>query len=430
MGDGVAREVELTLCLGDGRVLGTTRRFTADGPWPQFVWPVVAEARALLGLDMTVLRLQAIEERADGTPDLVRYLAEVDAPPLDASLLLGAVATGASDDRPPPPAWPEPEPEPEPEPLRMPWAVPGGPARALRWATARLRELEIAATGPPQQVRTWNLSSLWIVPTDRGAAWLKQVPPFFAHEGAIIERMSRHRVPRLLARDSGVVLLAEIPGEDLYDATDAQRAAMIDLLIGIQLDAGRPADGVERLFELGLPDWRLPALAGAGARALEASADRLSAAVRDGVTGLLDGLDARARRLEACGLADTLVHGDFHSGNVRGTGSDLTLLDWGDSGIGHPLLDEAAFTARLSAADAATARSHWVRAWAAAVPGSDAAEAMRLLAPVSALRQAVIYQGFLDRIEPDERVYHRDDPVEWLVRAADLVGRAPLSRGR
>jgi hypothetical protein len=38
-----------------------------------------------------------------------------------------------------------------------------------------------------------------------------------------------------------------------------------------------------------------------------------------------------------------------------------------------------------------------------------------------AVRQAVIYRGFLDRIEPDERIYHAADPATWLRRAAGLV---------
>ncbi|MEO1248940.1 MAG: phosphotransferase, partial [Pseudomonadota bacterium] len=29
-----------------------------------------------------------------------------------------------------------------------------------------------------------------------------------------------------------------------------------------------------------------------------------------------------------------MVHGDFHPGNVRGDGNRLTLIDWGDCGIG------------------------------------------------------------------------------------------------
>ena len=61
---------------------------------------------------------------------------------------------------------------------------------------------------------------------------------------------------------------------------------------------------------------------------------------------------------------------------------------------------------------------HWAQAWREAVPGSDPQRAADLLAPVAAARQAVIYRAFLDRIEPSEHPYHRDDPARWLARAA------------
>ena len=44
-----------------------------------------------------------------------------------------------------------------------------------------------------------------------------------------------------------------------------------------------------------------------------------------------------------------------------------------------------------------------------------------LLAPIAAARQAVIYQGFLDCIEPAEHPYHAADPADWLGRTAALV---------
>ena len=54
------------------------------------------------------------------------------------------------------------------------------------------------------------------------------------------------------------------------------------------------------------------------------------------------------------------------------------------------------------------------------MPGCDPDRAAALLAPVAALRQALIYRTFLDGIEPDERVYHANDPGTWLRRAAAL----------
>jgi hypothetical protein len=93
-------------------------------------------------------------------------------------------------------------------------------------------------------------------------------------------------------------------------------------------------------------------------------------------------------------------------------------MDWGDCGVGHPLLDRPAMLDRLDALTAGRVEDAWDRAWRQAVPGSDPARAAALLAPLAAARQAVVYQHFLDHIEPSERPYHRDDPPLWLGHAA------------
>jgi len=46
---------------------------------------------------------------------------------------------------------------------------------------------------------------------------------------------------------------------------------------------------------------------------------------------------------------------------------------------------------------------------ARAVPGSDPRRAWELVRPLTVLREAAVYQGFVDNIEPSERVYHLGD---------------------
>ena len=96
------------------------------------------------------------------------------------------------------------------------------------------------------------------------------------------------------------------------------------------------------------------------------------------------------------------------------------LLDWGDCGVGHPLLDQIAFLEYLPQSEHEAVLREWSRLWRAAVPGCDPDRAARLLEPVAALRRAVVYRGFLDAIEPDERIYHASDPADWLTLTADL----------
>jgi hypothetical protein len=58
-----------------------------------------------------------------------------------------------------------------------------------------------------------------------------------------------------------------------------------------------------------------------------------------------------------------------------------------------------------------------------AVPGSDPDRAWGLNQPVAVLRGAVLFQRFLDLVEPSERVYHHRDVQPFLDRATALSCR-------
>jgi aminoglycoside phosphotransferase (APT) family kinase protein len=134
-------------------------------------------------------------------------------------------------------------------------------------------------------------------------------------------------------------------------------------------------------------------------------------------------LPQRFADLAECGLPDTLVHGDFHPGNVRGDGRKLTLLDWGDSGVGNPLLDQPAFLEWCPSDALSTIKRLWAHQWLERFPRSSPTRAADLIAPIATARQAVIYRRFLDDIEPSEHPYHRFDPAEWLKKTSALLRR-------
>jgi hypothetical protein len=391
------RTAQLELVTPDGRPVGTLSAVPVSTPWWQDVAPVVAAVREHHGVEVTVLRLLSTEP-GGSNGGLVTYLAEV-------SARLPEMTAGDSR---------------ADHPLRLGYARPGGPAADLAWARSALREAGLEITGRPEQIKTWNLSSLWRLPLADGLGWLKVVPPFFAHEGAMLEVLAGGPVPRLIAREGARVITAEIPGEDLFEATRDQYLAMVDRLVAIQANwVGRDDD----LLRLGLPDWRGPSLTRLIEDVFRRNADSLTTRERHTLDRFLEGLGERFAALATCGLPDTLVHGDFHTGNVRGIGLDITILDWGDCGVGHPFLDQAVFLNRVTGAQLQQIAARWSERWREVVPGSDPDRARRLSEPIAAARQAVIYQHFLDFIEPDEHVYHRSDPHDWLVRTAELAGR-------
>jgi Ser/Thr protein kinase RdoA (MazF antagonist) len=213
------------------------------------------------------------------------------------------------------------------------------------------------------------------------------------------------------------MLLADVPGHDCYEAALSQLEAMVDALVDLQVAW---VDRVDELVALGAPDWRAPAFASLARAVVEQDAPP---AAQSALDRLVDTLPERLAELESCGLPDTFVHGDFHPGNVRWSAGAPVLLDWGDVGAGHPLLDLPAFLDR-SGPHTAALQERWLARWAAAVPGSDPKRAAALIAPIAALRRGIVYRKFLDGIEETERVYHRDDVPEALGIAAELSAAA------
>jgi len=394
------RRVTLVLCTAGDGVLGALPPFTVRSQWWRQVDDVVAGARAAFGVEVRVLRLLACQGRYYPGGGPVTYLAEVERVP-DGPLT----------------PWPG-DPLTE-HPLRLPYARIGGHTADLAWARSVLRARGRTMTAAPQQVRTWNLSSIWRLPTDTGDAFLKVVPPFFAHEGALLPVLDQAVVPPVLGAEPGRVLLAEVPGEDQYEAGRASLQEMVRMLVRLQVGwMGRTGE----LIDLGVPDLRPPALLPQLRAAVNLHRDELNVAERRRIDDLVADLPRRFAEIAACGLPDTLVHGDFHPGNVRGVAGRFAILDWGDSVVGHPMIDQLAFGQRLDSDDREAVERQWAREWRAALPGCDAGRAAGLLKPVAALYGAVVYQRFLDNIEPAEHPYHAGDALASIRHAADLTG--------
>jgi hypothetical protein len=203
-----------------GTVLGALPPLSLAMPW----WPEAADLVAAVkerdGIDVTVLRLlRAPSDRQWGGD--VAYLAETEVPPVV-----------------PLAPWPG-DPLAE-EPLRQPWARPGGPAALLGWAEGQLAEHGIRPTGAAEQMRSWNLSGIWRLPTSAGPVWLKVVPDFFAHEGAVMDWVGPGTAPLLHGWAPGRVLMAEVRGGANHEARGAALESMVWLLTDLQERAGRP----------------------------------------------------------------------------------------------------------------------------------------------------------------------------------------------
>ena len=397
-----SREVVVVLCTPAGALLGELPSVALGAGWWPDVEDLVTVVWQSFGVRVRILRILQMPAEDGGRG---RYLAETDASPAELDL------RPCEDD---PLAA---------EPRRLSYAQPGGHRADLQWAVDTLRGNGITSAGTPVQVRTWNLSSIWRLPTSAGRVWLKVTPPFSDVEARLLPVLDPGVIPGVLGADPGRILLADVPGTDQYEADLAARRGFVGLLVGLQQQwIGR----VPELETLALNDYRAAPAIAAIESTVEREADELDPEERRRLTQLVDGLPRRFSALEACGVPETLVHGDFHPGNVRGERGDHRILDWADSAIGNPLLDLRPTLEYFTGADRAGVVEAFVTAWQRAAPGCDARRAAELAAPLGPLLGAVTYRRFLDNIEASERPYHDGDPGRALRRAIEIAGVAPV----
>ncbi|MFD9127310.1 aminoglycoside phosphotransferase family protein [Kitasatospora sp. NPDC059571] len=401
--DSAERTVTAVVTLG-GERLGQVGPFPVTTPRWQDVAPVVRELERLLGVPALVLRLVRAEGGDGCSGGHVVYHAEA----------LGRPARPLADGGIPL----------DEDPLRAAWATADGLLGALAWAEEVLAAAGRPATGPAEQLRTWNLSGLLRIPTAHGPVWLKTTPPFGADESGpigLVASVDADLVPAVLGSAEGRLLLEHVPGVDCWGLPDDAMLGAVARTVAVQARlAGRA----------------MPALRDASPRRLPARfgellprLDDLAAEERAAAERLLARLPVLTGALEACGLPDTLVHGDFHPGNWRSDGRRTVVVDFSDAYLGHPAFDGLRPRPFLSAERWEDVRALWERSWSAAVPGCDPGRALELARPLVHLSYAVRYQEFLDGIERSERVYHEGDPAAE-VRRALAAAEAATASGR
>ncbi|MGE7435448.1 phosphotransferase family protein [Kitasatospora sp. NPDC001175] len=397
MAEAVLRRTVRVLVTWRGERIGVLGPFPVESGWWHDVAPVAAGAEAVLGVPVLVLRLVSVAGGEGGRGGLATYHAEATARPLGELAAFGD--------------------ELGKDPLRSDWATAEGLRAALDWADDALRASGRPATGPVEQVKSWNLSGLYRIPTAKGPAWLKTTPSFGAAEARVIDlfgSMDPQLVPVVLAAD-GVgrrLLLDHVPGEDCWGLPDDSMLSAIERLVAAQAAlAGRAAAS-------GLDD-RTPGRLVSMYRELLLRTDELglTSAELAQAEHLSNELPYLAIELAACGLPETVLHGDFHPGNWRFDGWCSVLVDFSDACLGNPAFDGLRPRAFLSEERWAQVRERWIAAWSAHVPGSDPARALEVAGPLMHLAYAVRYQTFLDNIEAGERIYHEGDPAAELRRA-------------
>lgn len=239
------------------------------------------------------------------------------------------------------------------------------PPRRPAWSQPGWHEEVEAWVGAPlEQIRIWPLSAV----LRNDDVVFKAVFPLFRHEPAITEALG---VPRVLRSDHerGWMLLERLEGTEAEDHAAALRA-----LAAVHREW---ASRVDEALALGAHDRRAPSA-----------------------------------------LPHTLIHGDFHAGNVLGA----TIIDWSDAAIANPLHDVNHYLLNRDESLGGTLLDAYAEAW----PEYDIhAEASACEAETYEYI-AASYAGITDALAEDDRWWFAGEEERWLARAGEVrAGRRP-----
>ncbi len=226
---------------------------------------------------------------------------------------------------------------------RAEWTRPGWYEKATGWIERSLEAVGRSAPDSMVQVRHWGISALIRVDAADGRTWFKASFPPFRNEAPITELLAQiapGATCDVVAADAnnGWLLLDDF--DDTSGATDpdtTQKA--VDHLVRLQK---RMATHRSSLRSAGCGHRRLGDLA----EELKTSLSSEVATAQLGLTAervsdLLDAVTNAAASVEAVGLPETLVHGDFHPGNVAVTTDGVVLFDWSDAAFANPVIEVA-----------------------------------------------------------------------------------------
>jgi hypothetical protein len=292
-------------------------------------------------------------------------------------------------------------------PQRAPWARAGWRDELRAWLdeeAARLGRRVLAL----EQIKTWGISTVLRVETDRGDLWFKvsAALPLFVNEARVTQWLAERFpgfVPAPVAVDAERGWLLFEPFEVVgWDASVETRRDLFRRFAGLQIRTARLAD---ELLRTGCLDRSLDVL---GRQLDELLADRpalhqLSSAEVRALRRLAPRLHELTARLDALGLPMTLVHGDLHPANVARVDGELAYFDWTDACVAHPFFDLHSLQWEPDEAIRAAILDAYLEPWRAVAPEETLEKAVALGRVVTPLHHAVSYSTIARSLEPTSR---------------------------
>lgn len=300
--------------------------------------------------------------------------------------------------------------------LRPRWMRRGWFDRASTWMRTATTDAGRPLTGDPRPYFLRGISALLRAPTDGPDLFLKAVfPPF--HAEPVLTRLLAERFPEsvpavvAIEPDEGWLIVEDIGSAWVGDVPEADRPAALGrgatALVSIQRAIAPDHEVLRTLLEAGAPHRPLADLGASVAAAIGPD----GFGVGDGgieperAERVCEAVAAAVARVEAVGLPESVVHGDYHSGNAAIVDDRIVIIDWSDAAISNPAVDLVTWIAwsgdRPNEVDAAT--DAWVDAWSGVVDGNALRAVIDEVLIVGAAYQIVSYDGIRRNLEPATR---------------------------
>jgi phosphotransferase family enzyme len=326
-----------------------------------------------------------------------------------------------------------------PPALRPRWARRGWFDRAATWMRSAAADARRPLTADPKPFFLRGISALLRAPTDGPDLFLKAVfPPF--HAEPILTRLLAERfpgsVPTVVAiePEEGWLIVEDIGSAWVGDVPETERPAALGrgarALVAIQRAIAPDTDALRTLVDAGAPHRPLADLEAAVAAAIGPD----GFGVGDGgiqperARSVAEAVAAAVARVEAAGLPETVVHGDFHSGNAALVDDRIVIIDWSDAAISNPAIDLVTWIAWSGDRpdEVAAATDAWVDAWSGAVDGDALRAVVDDVLIVGAAYQIVSYDGIRRNLEPATRYTMTGGGDHFLKELEKILDRREL----